>query len=188
MTSRPEPGRGAPRELSPVDGMAQLSFLVQRMLERLVAQHELSLIQARLLGVLRDRRPTINELARLLALDKSSVSGLVERAERRGLVARARSPADGRSVLVSLTGAGRALAGEVSARFDADVTALLSHLSKHDRRVLNALVSRLLVAEAAAQGIDLFGPDEARGGVHQQAVAATSASPPSSSGCPDPAC
>ena len=30
----------------------------------------------------------MNELARLLDLDKSSVTGLVDRAERRGLVAR----------------------------------------------------------------------------------------------------
>src|ERR1700749_2503033 len=112
-------------ELSAVDGLAQLSFLVQRMLERRAAEHELSIIQTRLLGVLRDRRPTINELGRLLGLDKSSVSGLVERAERRGLVARAPSPVDGRSVLVSLTDTGRVLIDQAAQRFGADVSALL---------------------------------------------------------------
>ena len=86
------------RELSPVDGLAQLSFVVHRMLEQRAAEHDLSIIQTRLLGVLRDRHPTINELGKLLGLDKSSTSGLVERAERRGLVARSPSPADGRSV------------------------------------------------------------------------------------------
>jgi MarR family transcriptional regulator, lower aerobic nicotinate degradation pathway regulator len=144
------------RELSPVDGLAQLSFLVQRMLERRASEHDLSIVQTRLLGVLRDRTPTMNELARLLALDKSSVSGLVERAERRGLVKRAPSPADGRAVIVSLTRSGRSLVTQASAEFEADVSALLEPLAKSDRRALSGLISRLLVAHAQEQGIDLF--------------------------------
>jgi MarR family transcriptional regulator, lower aerobic nicotinate degradation pathway regulator len=150
------PARPATRELSPVDGLAQLSFLVHRMLERRATEHDLSIIQTRLLGVLRDRRPTINELGKLLDLDKSSVSGLVERAERRGLVRRAPSPADGRAVLVSLSDRGRSLVSEASAQFGADVHKLLDQLSPSDRRVLSRLVSRLLVAHAADQGIELF--------------------------------
>ena len=94
------------QQLSPVDGLAQLSFVVQGMLERRAAEHGLSIIQARLLGVLRDRKPTMNELARLLGLDKSSVTGLVDRAERRGLVIRVPSTTDRRAVLVSLTDEG----------------------------------------------------------------------------------
>jgi DNA-binding MarR family transcriptional regulator len=144
------------RELSAVDGLVQLSFLVQGMLERRAAEHHLSIIQTRLLGVLRDRRPTINELAKLLRLDKSSVSGLVERAERRGLVARAPSPADRRAVLVSLTDDGRSLVSRAAARFEADAVALLDGLPRTDRRALSSLVSRLLVAHAAGEGIDLF--------------------------------
>ena len=58
----------------------------------------------------------VAEITRLLELDKSSVSGLVDRAQRRGLVARAPSPSDGRVVLVGLTDEGRALAQEVIAR------------------------------------------------------------------------
>jgi MarR family transcriptional regulator, lower aerobic nicotinate degradation pathway regulator len=115
-----------------------------------------TLIQTRLLGVLHDRRPTINELGKLLALDKSSVSGLVERAERRGLVTRARSPADGRAVLVSLTDDGRALVSEASSRFGVDVFALLDRVSPSDCRAPSRLVSRLLVAHAADQGVSVF--------------------------------
>jgi MarR family transcriptional regulator, lower aerobic nicotinate degradation pathway regulator len=149
-------GPAATQELSPVDGLAQLSFVIHRMLDRRAAEHDLSIIQTRLLGVLRDRRPTMNELGRLLALDKSSISGLVERAERRGLVTRAPSPADGRAVLVSLTDDGRSLVGEASSQFGADVFALLNGLSPSDRRALSRLVSRLLVAHAADLQIDLF--------------------------------
>lgn len=139
-----------------VDGLAQLSFLVQGMLERRAAEHDFSLIQTRLLGVLRDRRPTMLELAKLLGLDKSSVSGLVDRAARRGLVERVPSAVDRRSVLVSLTPAGRELATSAAAGFAEEVTGLLSLLPPGDRSALTELVGRLLVAHAAAHGVDLL--------------------------------
>jgi MarR family transcriptional regulator, lower aerobic nicotinate degradation pathway regulator len=144
------------RELSTVDALAQLSFLIQGTLERRASEHDLSMIQTRLLGVLRDRTPTMNELAKLLGLDKSSVTGLVDRAERRGLVRRVPSKTDGRAVQVSLTDAGRAQVAEVAARFETDVAAILATLPSSERKALSALVSRVLVAHATAQGVDLF--------------------------------
>ena len=142
--------------MSTVDGLAQLSFLIYGLLENQAAEHELSIVQTRLLGVLRDRKPTMNQLATLLMLDKSSVTGLVDRAERRGLVQRTPSTADRRAVQVSLTRSGRSLVAQVSARFEADVTALLDSVSDSDRRLLTGLVSRILVTHAADRGVDLF--------------------------------
>lgn len=155
MTSSP-PASAATPELDPVDGLAQLSFVVTGMLERRAAEHDLSMPATRLLGVLRDREPTMQQLARLLELDKSSVTGLVDRAERRGLVTRVPSAADKRAVLVRLTGEGRALVSEAAERFGADVAAMLGHLPARDRAALSRLVSRLLVDYAAGRGIDLF--------------------------------
>ena len=155
MSPRPDPAPPSP-QLDPVDGLAQLAFVVMGLLERRAAEHDLSIPATRLLGVLRDREPTMNELARILGLDKSSVTGLVERAERRGLVERAPSPADRRAVLVRLTGEGRTLVSAAAGLFSADVTALLGHLPARDRAALSRLVSRLLVAHAAGQGVDLF--------------------------------
>jgi DNA-binding MarR family transcriptional regulator len=148
-------------QLSLVDGLAQLSFLLYGTLERLAAEHELSIVQTRLLGVLRDRRPTMHQLARLLGLDKSSVTGLVARAERRGLVTRVPSTTDRRAVLVNLTDDGRGLVSAVSVRFEADVSALLHRLPPRDRQALSRIVSRLLVAHAADLGVDLFADVEA---------------------------
>ena len=156
MAARPASTPTAHQELSPADGLAQLSFLIQGILERRAREHDLSVIQIRLLGVLRDRMPTMNELARLLGLDKSSVTGLVDRAERRGLVTRVPSTADRRAVLVSLTDHGRSLAYAGAARFDADISLLLEHLAPSERDTLSRLISRLLVAHAAGQGIDLL--------------------------------
>ena len=136
--------------------MAQLAFLVHGLLADRAAGQDLSVIQARLLGVLRDRTPTMNELARLLGLDKSSITGLVDRAERRGLVTRVASARDRRSTQVVLTAAGQDLVSAAAAGFDADVTALLAQLSAADRDRLAGLVSRLLVGHAAAHGVDLF--------------------------------
>ena len=142
--------------LSPTDALAQLSFAVLGMLERRAAQHDLSMVQVRLLGVLRDRTPTMNELARLMALDKSSVTGLVERAERRGLVLRVPSVTDRRSVLVRLTDVGSEMVAQAARHFDADMAGLLSLLPVRDRGVLTGLVSRLLVAYANQHGVNLF--------------------------------
>jgi DNA-binding MarR family transcriptional regulator len=149
---RADPGK----QLSSVDGLAQLSFLTLGLLENRAAEHGVSVIQTRLLGVLRDRTPTMNELASLLGLDKSSATGLVDRAERRGLVRRVASHVDRRVVHVELTDAGRALVAEVSGGFGADVATLLGRLSAPDREWLSRLVSRLLVAHADADGVDLF--------------------------------
>jgi MarR family transcriptional regulator, lower aerobic nicotinate degradation pathway regulator len=149
----PPAARGA---LSPADGLAQLSFLIQGILEHPAREHDLSVIQMRLLGVLRDRTPTMKELARFLDLDKSSVTGLIDRAQRRGLVVRVPSMTDRRAVLVSLTDHGRSLVSGGAARFDADISLLLGQLPPADRDALSRLISQLLVAHATDQGIDLF--------------------------------
>jgi DNA-binding MarR family transcriptional regulator len=98
-----------------VDALAQLSFVVQGILARTAAKYDLSLTQLRMLGMLRDHRPSMQELAHRLGLDKSSVTGLIDRAERRGLVRRETDPRDGRSVRVVITALGLRVAGEGSA-------------------------------------------------------------------------
>jgi hypothetical protein len=50
----------------------------------------------------------------------------------------------------------RARVNDAAARFGADVSALLEHLPPSDRHALTGLISRLLVAQAADEGIALF--------------------------------
>jgi DNA-binding MarR family transcriptional regulator len=106
--------------------------------------------------VLRDRTPSMNELAVLLDLDKSSITGLVDRAERRALVERVPSTADRRAVLVRLTDEGRSLVSQVSSRFEMDVSTILNCLAASERDALSSLISRVLIAHANSRGIDLF--------------------------------
>jgi DNA-binding MarR family transcriptional regulator len=142
-------------ELDTVDAFAQASFLVQGVLERCASEHGISLIQTRLLGTLRDRKPTMNQLALLLGLDKSSTSGLVDRAERRGLVRRLPSQIDRRSVRVSLTAEGRTLVQAVAADSEADIAAIVEPLDPQERATLTALLSRVLVANATDRGVEV---------------------------------
>jgi DNA-binding MarR family transcriptional regulator len=139
------PGQGRPVEdLGIVDGLVQLSFLVQAALGQVGTEYGLSIIQLRLLGVLRGREPGMLELARHLGLDKSSMTGLVDRAERRGLVRRTVSPRDRRGVQVSLTEQGRELAVVITAAAGRRVQALTAGLSDEARAQLSLLASTLL--------------------------------------------
>lgn len=145
MTSETTPsGMADDRPLNTVDALVQLSFLVQGILTEMAAEHGMSVVQVRLLGILRDRRPGMLELGRHLGLDKSSVTGLVGRAEKRGLVRRSPSPDDGRAVLVSLTPEGRALTERSTAEIGRRVDALADRLTDAERVQLTALITRLV--------------------------------------------
>jgi DNA-binding MarR family transcriptional regulator len=146
----------APEDLGLVDALAQLAFVIQGTLARRAAAHDVSMIQVRLLGVLRDRTPSMNELAAILELDKSSITGLVDRAERRGLVRRSVSTEDRRAYRVSLTARGRALAGRVADEFHADVDAIVSGVPEADQKALSRLATQVVVAHAGTRGLDLL--------------------------------
>lgn len=127
-----------------VDALTPLSFLVLGTLGQIAAEHDLSITQTRLLGILRDRSAGMQELARHLELDKSSVTGLIDRAERRGLVRRKASATDGRAFEVSLTPAGRKIAQRGEADFEERITALAAFLTEAERSTLRELASRLV--------------------------------------------
>jgi DNA-binding MarR family transcriptional regulator len=119
--------------LSLVDAVVQLSFAVQGVLGRIGTAHDLSITQFRLLAILRDRDPGMLELARHLRLGKSSASGLIDRAERRGLVTRIAAPSDGRGVLVTLTAEGRRLVEQVEGDAIDEILALLAPVPLEER-------------------------------------------------------
>lgn len=95
-----------PTHLELVEALGAVAFEVMAALTKLAAEHDLSLTQLRMMGILRDRTLTISELARALGLDRSSVSGLVDRTEKRGLVQRQPNPDDARSVQVTASAHG----------------------------------------------------------------------------------
>jgi DNA-binding MarR family transcriptional regulator len=133
---------GTPAHLS--EALAQLAARLQGALERSAAAAGLSAGQARMLRALDGGAPTINELAGRLGLDKSSTSGLVDRAEARGLVRRVPSQRDRRSVRVRASAPGRELGADASALLAGELATMLGPLSAAERATLATIAARLL--------------------------------------------
>jgi DNA-binding MarR family transcriptional regulator len=127
-----------------VDALVQASFMTMALLSKIGAEHDLSLTQLRVLGILRDRRLRMTELADYLGLDKSTMTGLVDRAERRGLLERVRNPADGRAVDVRISPAGGELAGRIYAEVARSLSPMTSTLTRADQRRLQTLLEYML--------------------------------------------
>jgi DNA-binding MarR family transcriptional regulator len=127
-----------------VDALAQSAFLVMGVLTRLAAEHDLSLTQLRVLAILRGRRLRMTELADHLGLEKSTLSGLVDRAEQRGLVARTPSASDGRVIEVSLTTLGGVLAASGATRVREQLGETVARLTDAEQRRLESLLTKLL--------------------------------------------
>lgn len=126
------------------DALVPTAFVTMAVLNKIGAEHDLSLSLIRVLGILWDRRPRMTELADYLGLEKQTMSGLIARAEKRGLVARAPNPEDGRATDVFLTSEGARLVKCLHAQTQQALAPLTEQLSASDRRQLQALLLRML--------------------------------------------
>jgi DNA-binding MarR family transcriptional regulator len=126
------------------DSLVQVSFAVIAVLSRVAAEQDLSLTQLRVLGILRDRQPTMADLASYLGLERSTVSGLIDRAVQRGLVQKDADPRDGRSVRVSLTERARRLESRMIAEIGELMAPLTDRLNTSERKRLTDLLAKVL--------------------------------------------
>jgi MarR family transcriptional regulator, lower aerobic nicotinate degradation pathway regulator len=97
---------------------------------------------------------TMNELGRHLGLDKSSITGLVARAGRRGLVACTVSGVDRRVARVSITDGGRDLVEQIAERFAERIEDLVAPLADTDRQDLSRMASRIVLSDMHRHGVD----------------------------------
>jgi DNA-binding MarR family transcriptional regulator len=130
-----------------IDALVRASFATMAVLSRVAAEHDLSLTQLRVLAILRDRRSKISELSGYLGLDKSTISGLVDRAQKRGLLQRAPNPADGRAVDVLLTAEGMRLAEAGAGQIARALSPMTGTLSRAETSRLTTLLESLLGQE-----------------------------------------
>jgi DNA-binding MarR family transcriptional regulator len=133
------------RDQELINALVQTSFATMAVLNRVAAEHDLSLTQLRVLGILSDRRIKMSELADFLGLDKSTVSGLVDRAEKRGLVQRAANPVDGRAVDVFLSEEGFRLAERGRAEVAQALSPVTAVFTPAQARRLTALLEQIFV-------------------------------------------
>jgi DNA-binding MarR family transcriptional regulator len=143
-------------QVSLIDALVQASFVTMAVLNRVGAEHDLSLTQLRVLAILRDRRVKMSELADYLGLDKSTISGLVGRAEKRGLIQRIPNPVDRRGVDVVLSAAGMDLAERGAAEIARSLSPLTSTLTRAETHRLTALLERMLEPRSPLLSIRLL--------------------------------
>lgn len=127
-----------------VDALGESAFRTMGPLTGLAADAGLSLTQLRVLAILRDRRLRIGDLAQYLGLEKSTMTGLVARAEKKGLLARQPNAEDARAVDVVITDAGLEVARSLEGAIRDALLPLTARLPERDRRQLRGLLERML--------------------------------------------
>jgi DNA-binding MarR family transcriptional regulator len=147
-----EAGRhaGAGGHLGAADGLIQLSRLVQGIFARVSERHDLTPVQAKLLCVLAGGPRGMAELARCFGVEKAALTGLVDRAERRGLARRSPVPGDRRALRVTLTGTGRRAAAAFHADATEELSHLLSPLAPADREQFRGAMARIIAGAGHA--------------------------------------
>ncbi|HEV7652760.1 MAG TPA: MarR family winged helix-turn-helix transcriptional regulator [Actinophytocola sp.] len=127
-----------------VPALVRAAFLVNAVYTESAREHGLTMQQGQLLCVLMARPYGMSELGTTLGLAKSSLSGLVDRSERNGLVRREPDRHDTRAVRVALTAAGRTLAETFYAETCRRVEKLPAGLGAGERDALAELLGRVV--------------------------------------------
>jgi DNA-binding MarR family transcriptional regulator len=99
--------------------------------------------QAHLLCVLLAGPLGMTELSRILSIERSSLTSMVDRLERRDLVARIPNPSDRRAFQIELTRPGLALAHDAHNAFTTRIDALTADLSPTARRTLTTTLTTI---------------------------------------------
>jgi DNA-binding MarR family transcriptional regulator len=121
------------------------TFLVNAVYAGAAREHGLTSQQGQLLCVLMARPYGMGELGDLLGLAKSSLTGLVDRSARNGLVLRVPDQLDTRAIHVALTPRGGRLAAVFYAETCRRVDKLFSGLGAADRAALGDLLGRVVL-------------------------------------------
>ncbi|MCO6004078.1 MarR family transcriptional regulator [Actinoallomurus purpureus] len=128
-----------------VAALVRSTFLVNAVYAESAREHGLTPQQGQLLCVLMAQPYGMSELGAMLGLAKSSLTGLVDRTERNGLVRRESDPRDTRAVRVALTPQGGGLAGEFYAETCRRVERLSAGLDIAEQGALADLLGRIVL-------------------------------------------
>ncbi|MGF7236703.1 MAG: MarR family winged helix-turn-helix transcriptional regulator [Frankia sp.] len=132
-------------QIGVVTALVRSSFLVNAVYAESGREHGLTPQQGQLLCVLMAQSYGMGELGTMLGLAKSSLTGLVDRTERNGLVRREPEPQDSRAVRVALTPRGGRIAEEFYAETCRRIEELPAGLSATDRDMLAGLLGRVVL-------------------------------------------
>jgi DNA-binding MarR family transcriptional regulator len=131
-----------------VDRIGGLSRRIKRMLEETTTEHGLAFGEWHVLARLHNSKTSLSpgQLSKRLELSSGAMTNRLDQLERRGLVRRVANPNDRRALLVELTPEGARLYRE-SVKTQADKeNVVASALTADEKRQLNALLRRLMLA------------------------------------------
>ncbi|MET8340319.1 MarR family transcriptional regulator [Streptosporangium canum] len=131
-------------QIGAVAALVRSTFLVNAVYADSAREYGLTQQQGQLLCVLMAQPYGMSELGAVLGLAKSSLTGLVDRSERNGLVQRTPDPHDSRAVRVALTGRGAKLAEEFYTETCRRIEDLTSGFAQAERDTLAVLLSRVV--------------------------------------------
>ncbi len=100
--------------------------------------------QAHLLCILLMGPQGMTDLSRILSIERSTLTNMVDRLERRTLVARTSHPTDRRACQIELTDPGRTLADQAHEAVTARITQLTTNLPAPTRATLTTTLQTLL--------------------------------------------
>ena len=125
------------------EALVRLAHLVDQVFGDVSRERGLTSQQAQLLCLLIEEPVGMTRLSRLLHLEKSSLTGLVDRVERRGLVVRVRDGADRRACRIALTDEGVRQGNETHDEVTLRLEQLAEELPAADRKRLIAVVAEM---------------------------------------------
>ncbi|MER6814893.1 MarR family transcriptional regulator [Spirillospora sp. NPDC000708] len=128
-----------------VAALVRSSFLVDAVYAASAREYGLTQQQGQLLCVLMGRSYGMGDLGATLGLAKSSLTGLVDRTERNGLVRREPDPRDTRAVRVALTARGAELVDAFYTETCKRIDDLAGGLSAGERDALAGLLGRVVL-------------------------------------------
>ncbi|TDC93859.1 MarR family transcriptional regulator [Nonomuraea deserti] len=134
------------------DALVRLAHLVQQVFVEVGKEHDLTPQQAQLLCLLVEGPVGMTDLTRSLHLEKSSLTGLVDRAARRGLVVRTRDARDRRACRIELSGDGRRVAVLAHEEVARRLEALAAELPEEHKELLVSAVAGMLSARGPQGG------------------------------------
>lgn len=132
-------------QIGAVAALVRSTFLVNAVYAESAREYGLTSQQGQLLCVLMAQPYGMSELGAMLGLAKSSLTGLVDRSERNGLVERRPDPQDSRAVRVALTRRGSSLAEDFYAETCRRVEQLTTGFTAAERDTLGGLLGRVVL-------------------------------------------
>jgi DNA-binding MarR family transcriptional regulator len=127
-------------------GLIHLTGLVQSVYARVSERHDLTPVQAKLLCVLLDGPRGMAELAQSFGVEKAALTGLMDRAERRGIARRSPVSGDRRALQATLTDAGHRTALAFHAEVNEELSRLIAPLAPHDRERFRSAMATVIAA------------------------------------------